>query len=88
MSDLAHPATAIAPPSSFAARAIRLVVVLVSLLTIGMSILSRPDWKLRDFDQVFDEVFDAEVGHEEVAEGDHLTAGQHHVFGGGRAADC
>jgi len=35
------------------ARAIKLCVVVVSLLTIGLSILTRPDWKLRDFDQVF-----------------------------------
>ncbi len=29
------------------------MVVVVSLLTIGLNILTRPDWKLRDFDQVF-----------------------------------
>src|SRR5690349_15337250 len=39
--------------SAFSTRLIKLAVVAVSLLTIGLSILSRPDWKLRDFDQVF-----------------------------------
>jgi hypothetical protein len=39
--------------SSFTLRALKLGVVAVSLLTIGLSILTRPDWKLRDFDQVF-----------------------------------
>lgn len=39
--------------SSLTARAIKLAVVIVSLLILGASILSRPDWKLRDFDQVF-----------------------------------
>jgi hypothetical protein len=38
---------------SLTARAIKLCVVAVSLLAIGASILTRPDWKLRDFDQVF-----------------------------------
>src|ERR1700740_2656239 len=32
---------------------IKIAVVAVSLLAIALSILSRPDWKLRDFDQVF-----------------------------------
>ena len=53
MSESVHPAAALADRSSFTARAIKLGAVLVSLLTIGASILSRPDWKLRDFDQVF-----------------------------------
>jgi hypothetical protein len=53
VSDLAHPATAMATRSSFTTGAIKLAVVVVSLLTIGLSILSRPDWKLRNFDQVF-----------------------------------
>jgi hypothetical protein len=39
--------------SLFAGRAVKLAVVVISLLTIGFSILTRPDWKLRDFDQVF-----------------------------------
>jgi hypothetical protein len=39
--------------SSFTLRALKLGVVAASLLTIGLSILTRPDWKLRDFDQVF-----------------------------------
>jgi hypothetical protein len=50
---MTHSVTAIADHSSFSTRAIKLLVVVVSLLTIGLSILSRPDWKLRDFDQVF-----------------------------------
>src|SRR5215472_13275646 len=50
---MTHSVTAIADHSSFTTRAIKLVVVVVSLLTIGLSILVRPDWKLRDFDQVF-----------------------------------
>jgi len=32
---------------------VKIAVVAVSLLAIALSILSRPDWKLRDFDQVF-----------------------------------
>ena len=28
-------------------------IVLAAFLVLGLSILSRPDWKLRDFDQVF-----------------------------------
>jgi len=44
---------AVADRPSLSARAIKLGVVVVSLLTIGASILTRPDWKLRDFDQVF-----------------------------------
>ena len=39
--------------SSFVVRTVKLGVVAASLLIIGLSILSRPDWKLRDFDQVF-----------------------------------
>jgi 4-amino-4-deoxy-L-arabinose transferase-like glycosyltransferase len=39
--------------SSFVVRAVKFGVVAASLLIIGLSILSRPDWKLRDFDQVF-----------------------------------
>ena len=39
--------------SSLSARAIKLCVIVVSLLSIALSILARPDWKLRDFDQVF-----------------------------------
>jgi hypothetical protein len=39
--------------SSFVVRTVKFGVVAASLLTIGLSILSRPDWKLRDFDQVF-----------------------------------
>src|SRR5215475_12648947 len=50
---MTHSVTAIADHSSFTTGAIKLAVVVVSLLTIGLSILSRPDWKLRDFDQVF-----------------------------------
>ena len=53
MSDLAYPAIAKADRSPFAKSAIKLAVVLVSLVSIGLSVLSRPDWKLRDFDQVF-----------------------------------
>src|SRR5215470_9446659 len=34
-------------------RAVKFGVLAVALLAIGLSILSRPDWKLRDFDQVF-----------------------------------
>jgi hypothetical protein len=39
--------------SPFMVRTIKFGIVAASLLTIGLSILSRPDWKLRDFDQVF-----------------------------------
>jgi 4-amino-4-deoxy-L-arabinose transferase-like glycosyltransferase len=39
--------------SSSMVRTIKFGVIAASLLTIGLSILSRPDWKLRDFDQVF-----------------------------------
>lgn len=53
MSEVAEPAVARARRSSFVTRAIKLVVVAASLVTIALSILSRPDWKLRDFDQVF-----------------------------------
>ena len=51
--DLAHPVAAIADRSPLTARAIKLAAIVVSLLAIGLSIVSRPDWKLRDFDQVF-----------------------------------
>ena len=53
MRDLAHPATATADRSSLTTATIKFAVAAVSLLTIGLSILHRPDWKLRDFDQVF-----------------------------------
>jgi len=39
--------------ASFVVRTVKFSVVVVSLLTIGLSILARPDWKLRNFDQVF-----------------------------------
>jgi hypothetical protein len=39
--------------SPFVVRTVKFGVVAASLLIIGLSILSRPDWKLRDFDQVF-----------------------------------
>jgi hypothetical protein len=48
-----HPATAMADRSSFVVRTVKFSVVVVSLLIFGLSILIRPDWKLRDFDQVF-----------------------------------
>jgi hypothetical protein len=35
------------------ARAIKLGVFLVSFVLLGLTILTRPEWKLRDFDQVF-----------------------------------
>src|ERR1700758_1218379 len=38
---------------SLTARTAKVGVVLVAFLVLGLSILSRPDWKLRDFDQVF-----------------------------------
>jgi hypothetical protein len=38
---------------SFVERTVKFGVVAASLFIIGLSILSRPDWKLRDFDQVF-----------------------------------
>ena len=50
--ELAHPVTTIADRSPLPVRVIKLAVVVVSLLAIGLSIVSRPDWKLRDFDQV------------------------------------
>jgi hypothetical protein len=53
VSDRAHPAKAMAARSSLTVGAIKLAAVVVSLLAIGLSILSRPEWKLRDFDQVF-----------------------------------
>ena len=34
-------------------RATKVGIVLAAFLVLGLSILSRPDWKLRDFDQVF-----------------------------------
>jgi hypothetical protein len=48
-----NPAMATSDRSSAAARVIKLAAVTVSLLSIGLSILNQPDWKLRDFDQVF-----------------------------------
>ncbi len=42
-----------AVPPPFLVRTVKFGVVVVSLLAIGVSILTRPDWKLRDFDQVF-----------------------------------
>ncbi len=51
--DLPNPVTAIADRSPVTVRAIKVVVILASLLAIGLSIVSRPNWKLRDFDQVF-----------------------------------
>jgi hypothetical protein len=42
-----------ADPSSCVVRTVKFGVVAASLLIIGLSILSRPEWKLRDFDQVF-----------------------------------
>ena len=53
MKGLGHRATAMADRSSFVVRTVKFGVVAASLLTIGLSILSRPNWKLRDFDQVF-----------------------------------
>src|SRR5436190_11993857 len=35
------------------ARATKIGIVLAAFVVLGLSILSRPDWKLRDFDQVF-----------------------------------
>jgi hypothetical protein len=46
-------ATAMNDRSPARAWVIKLAVVAVSMLSIGLSILSQPDWKLRDFDQVF-----------------------------------
>jgi hypothetical protein len=34
------------------ARATKVGIFLAAFLVLGLSILSRPDWKLRDFDQV------------------------------------
>jgi hypothetical protein len=48
-----NPATAMSDRSPAVAWVIKLAAVAVSMLAIGLSILSRPDWKLRDFDQVF-----------------------------------
>ena len=53
MRGLENPSTVVSDRSSLSARTIKFCVVIVSLLTIGLSILTRPDWKLRDFDQVF-----------------------------------
>ena len=53
MTALRHPATAMPDRSPFVSRTIKVGVVVASLLIIGLSILTRPDWKLRDFDQVF-----------------------------------
>src|SRR5262249_33945666 len=44
---------AMVDPSSVVAQTIKFGAIIASLLTIGLSILVRPDWKLRDFDQVF-----------------------------------
>jgi hypothetical protein len=38
---------------SLAEQAIKAVTIFVTFVVLGLSILSRPDWKLRDFDQVF-----------------------------------
>jgi hypothetical protein len=38
---------------SLTARATKVGIFLAAFLVLGLSILSRPDWKLRDFDQVF-----------------------------------
>lgn len=48
-----HWATAMPDRFSFVDRTVKFGVVAASLLIIGLSILGRPDWKLRDFDQVF-----------------------------------
>lgn len=53
MRGLGNSTTAMAVRSPAIARVVKLGVIVVSLLTIGSSILTRPDWKLRDFDQVF-----------------------------------
>jgi hypothetical protein len=53
MKGVGHRAPAMADRSSFLVRSVKFGVVAMSFLTIGLSILSRPDWKLRDFDQVF-----------------------------------
>ena len=39
--------------SVFRHRTIKLAIFLLACIVLGQSILSRPDWKLRDFDQVF-----------------------------------
>ena len=39
--------------SVFRHRTIKLAIFLLACIVLGLSILSRPDWKLRDFDQVF-----------------------------------
>jgi hypothetical protein len=39
--------------SSFATRLIKTVLFLFACVVLGLTILRRPDWKLRDFDQVF-----------------------------------
>src|SRR5215813_14985358 len=46
-------ATGMADRSLLVGRAVKFGIVAASLLAIGLSILSRPNWKLRDFDQVF-----------------------------------
>ena len=53
MRALENPSTVVSDRSSLSTRTIKFCVVVVSLLTIGLSIVTRPDWKLRDFDQVF-----------------------------------
>jgi hypothetical protein len=42
-----------ADQTAFPNRAIKVGVFLLACIVLGLSILSRPDWKLRDFDQVF-----------------------------------
>ena len=53
MRALENPSTVVSDRASLSTRTIKFCVVVVSLLTIGLSILTRLDWKLRDFDQVF-----------------------------------
>src|SRR6201987_2752295 len=42
-----------ADQTAFPDRLIKVGVFLLACIVLGLSILSRPDWKLRDFDQVF-----------------------------------
>jgi hypothetical protein len=42
-----------ADQTAFPDRVIKVGVFLLACIVLGLSILSRPDWKLRDFDQVF-----------------------------------
>jgi hypothetical protein len=53
VSSAGNAATAMSDRSPAAAWVVRVAVVAVSMVAIAVSILSRPDWKLRDFDQVF-----------------------------------